>query len=585
MPLILLACGLTVATFSFVAGEEGQEQESGLTNPQHHLDSLQSKYVTPWRADSPAGYPRLSASEAQLWRDKGQRILCEIREASAAGQARIIIPPGDYLFNANWSRQSTLKDLAGLEIVAEDVTFWFEPPLVHGLLFQNCRNVTLRGLTIDFTIPCWFQAQVKGIDRQSKTLYAQLMPGYEPLGSDGEPETSGERACMFYRPDGGFINHRHTPTKWQLAEDGSTLVCRAGRFGIPAALKPGDYVVGTLRTGAALRSASCSKMRYENVKIWSSPGMAVWEGLGEGGHVYYRVRATRRPHSNRLHAFGADIFHLAAADRGPTLDSCELAFGADDVLNIHGNFGRVVKAVDATHFFLQGAYAVGDRLEFRDHQSLDLLGKAKVVVAEKKPDGPSVAINARHQARGDYLVELDRPIEARPLTLVVMDGKQSAAGFVVRNSWIHSDFQRTLINGAPGGLIENNTFSNLGSGLRIQFETWGPWMEGPFARGLVVRGNRFFHCSPQEPVISVSMHPGGKLRRWDAMPVTNLTIESNYFDQGCGLPITIRNVDGLRIHGNQIDVPAGRNDGSPTDWVDVQDCANVSIRENRVSSQ
>ena len=103
-------------------------------------------------------------------------------------------------------------------------------------------------------------------------------------------------------------------------------------------------------------------------------------------------------------------------------------------------------------------------------------------------------------------------------------------------------------------------------GLRIQFETWGPWMEGPFARGLVVRGNRFFDCSPQEPVISVSMHPGGKLRRWDAMPVTNLTIESNYFDQGCGLPITIRNVDGLRIHGNQIDVPAGRNDGSPTDW-------------------
>ena len=70
------------------------------------------------------------------------------------------------------------------------------------------------------------------------------------------------------------------------------MVCYdIGLAGIPAALKAGDYVVGTIRTGAALRSSECAGMRFEDVNIWSSPGMAVNEGGGgpiptPGGPAY-----------------------------------------------------------------------------------------------------------------------------------------------------------------------------------------------------------------------------------------------------------------------------------------------------------
>jgi len=113
-----------------------------------------------------------------------------------------------------------------------------------------------------------------------------------------------------------------------------------------------------------------------------------------------------------------------------------------------------------------------------------------------------------------------------------MDGKRSARGFIIRNCWFHSNFQRTLINGAPGGLIENTTLQNVGHGLCVQFETWGPWMEGPFARDLMSRNNRFLDSPPAGPAISVSMHPPGggtNRRRREAKPVTNLTITGNYF--------------------------------------------------------
>ena len=547
-----------------------------------------------WRADLPTGFPAFTEGEKEALRRKGQGILEQIRDASPGRRGRIVIPPGEYLFHARWSHASTRRGLANLEIDAHGATLWFEPPMVHALLFENCRNVTVRGLTIDFTIPCWFQARVTEIDRQGKTIQADLMQGYEPRNARGERETEGNRAFMFYDAEGRFINHGPSPGKWRLSDDRTRVLCRdIQRWGIPDALRVGDYVVGTIRTGAALRSVNCSGMRFEDVNIWSSPGMAAYEGGGAGGNIYRRVRATRRPHTNRLQAFGADIFHLAGADRGPTLDRCEMAYGADDNLNIHGSFGRIVQRVDAHRYYMQGAYDVGDTLEFRDQDSVALLGTAEAVSLAETPDGPALAINEKFKAKGEFLVALDKPLELPPLSLVVLDGKRSAAGFVVRNCWLHDNFQRTLINGSPGGLIENNTQQNVGIGLCIQFETWGPWMEGPFARDLVIRNNRFIDSPPTGPAIHVSMHPpggGSNHRRYEARPVTNMTISGNYFARTDGVPISIHNVDGLRIHANSIDfapsipIHEGLANSSDMNWLYLQDCDNVSIRENQTPS-
>ena len=545
------------------------------------FQAVPEPFVSRWHADLPSGYPVWTTQEKEGLRKKGEGILQKIRDASAGGQGTIVVPPGDYLFHARWSQASTLSNLANLEIVADDVTFWFEPELVHGLLFKNCRNVTVRGLTIDCTIPCWLQARVTSVDRENNTIRAALMDGYLPRNPKGEPESQGDRAFMFYDTNGNFINHKHTPGTWQVSEDGSSILCQPGRYGIPEALRPGHYMVGTIRTGAMLRSVDCARMRYEDVNIWSSPGMAVYEGGGEGGNVYLRLRATRRPNTNRLHAFGADVFHLVGTDHGPTLDRCESAYGGDDNLNIHGSFGRVVQRVDSCRYYMDGAYETGDTVEFRDMNSVSLLGVAKVISVEATPGGPSVAINEKYSAKGESIVELDAPLELQPLTLVVLDGKCSASGFVLRNCWLHDDFQRTLINGAPGGVIENTTLQNVGSGICVQFETWGPWMEGPFARDLTIRNCRFLYAPPEGPAISVSMHPpggGSDRRRFQAKPVTNMTIEGNTFDRTDGVCISIHNVDGLALRGNSIDMQELSPEHS--DWLCLQDCENVSLSQN-----
>ncbi|MFZ9936501.1 MAG: right-handed parallel beta-helix repeat-containing protein [Luteolibacter sp.] len=537
------------------------------------FEFIPEPFASRWRADLPDGYPEWSDRERTALRAKGQEILDKIR----AAKGRITIPPGDYIFHADWSSQSTLKDLASLEIDANGATFWFEPPMVHGLLFENCRDVTLRGLEIDFTHPVFSLARITGIDRVNQAIRADLMEGYQPLDQDGKPESSGERKLIFYDSDGKFINHRHIRGDWTLSDDGKSILYSKVRVNpLPEDLKTGDHVVSPIQTGAALRSVNCARMRFEDINIWSSPGMAVYEGGGEGGNIYRRVRATRRPHTNRLHAFGADAFHLSATDRGPLLDRCESAYAADDNLNIHGRFGRVVRQLDETRYYLQGIYEPGDTLEFRDASTVALLGSAMVVAVEKTPDGPKLAINDTHDAVSDFLVTLDKQLALQPLALVVFDGKRSADGFVIRNCWFHDNFQRTLINGAPNGLIENTTFQNVGHGLCVQFETWGPWMEGPFARNLVIRNNRFLGSPPGGPAISVSMHPAGggtPGRRLDAKPVTNLKITGNYFGRTKEPALSIHNVYGLHIHDNRVD---------SSDWIALQDCENTFIKDNQL---
>jgi hypothetical protein len=204
-----------------------------------------------------------------------------------------------------------------------------------------------------------------------------------------------------------------------------------------------------------------------------------------------------------------------------------------------------------------------------------------VTSAEETPDGPSLPINEKYAAKGEFLVKLDTALELPALSLVVLDGKRSAEGFVLRDCWLHDDFQRTLINGSPGGFIENTTLQNVGHGICVQFETWGPWMEGPFARDLVIRNCRFLDAPPEGPAINVSMHPpggGSNRRRFDAKPVTNMTIAGNTFARTDGVCISIHNVDGLTLHDNSIDMPDVAPDHS--EWLYLQDCGNVSLVRN-----
>lgn len=517
---------------------------------------------TAWRPDLPIG-PQFTDVQKVAQRDAGTRILERIAMASATGARHFTIPPGDYRFSADAGKCPTLTGIHDIAINARGVTFWFDPPHVYGLAFQDGQDVTIRGLTIDYD-PCpWFQARITAIDRAAKTVTAEVMPGYEPT------ETGGSRCAIYYHSDGTFIVNGHIPCRWRKSV-GRSVVIEAPAPGASV----GDYVACPIRTGQALRLFNCGGMVFDDCNIYASGGMAVMEAGGPGGNVYREFHATRRPGTNRLHAFGADGFHLTATDHGATLDRCEIAYVADDNINIHGFFGHVLRRIAPNRYLLAGdyqPYAVGRELWFWDWATVEPMGSATVtasihVTDEVARSAALCEIRDRKVPHSEDVwdVTLDRRLDL-PIATLVDHRSRECAGFVVRNCWFHDSFNRAfLLNGSPGGTIEDNTFQNVNGGLNIHFETWA-YTEGHFASRTTVRGNRFLGCSPGvasadayfQGVIMVVIVPGGGNYLRHSMPVHDLSIVGNYIEGAGGVPIYVTNVDGLTVAGNMIDHPFG----------------------------
>ncbi len=522
---------------------------------------------TAWNPGYPVG-PQFTDAEKQQQRTDGKRLLQQIKEASDRQLQKFRIPPGNYRFRAGWDPDCPIiEGIHDLNIEAEGVTFWMEPPLIWGLLVRKCRNVVFHGLTIDFDPLPFFQAKVVSVDAVHNKVTAEMMPGYEALNADGVVENAGQRVMLFFKPDGLFINNYLLGKSWRRIDRNLIEIETEAPDVVP-----GCYVAAPLRTGAALRSIECEHIEYVDCNVYASGGMMVMEGGGRGGNVYRRLHGIRRPKTNRLHAFGADGFHMTATEKGPLIDRCEVAHLADDHINLHGFFGIVSGSSDGRYYFA-GSYSpfrVNTKVDFWDWKSIEHIGSATISSAKRVTDTKIAEqilanLDQMSHAHSNELWEiiLDQALNL-PVGTLIDTHTLNCEGYVVRNCWFHDCFNRPfLLNGASGGRVENNTFSNVMHGIEIHYETWGPMTEGQFPNNNTFENNRMIGCSLgkassdayfQGAVMSVMVPSGGNyLRR--SMPIHNMSFKSNYIEQPGGVPFYATNIDGLVIENNIIDRP------------------------------
>jgi hypothetical protein len=489
-----------------------------------------------WSPGDPIG-PQFSEAQKATQRSAGTNILSQIRTAAANHQAAFTIPVGDYRFSANKGVYPTLSGLRDMAIAATGATFWFDPPDIWGLQFLNSTNVQVNGLTLDYDPPPFAQGQVTAINSTNSTVDVQVMSGY-PM------PTNETRAIIFYHSDGSFILRGYTP---------GTITVLGGQ-GIRvqvdlAGVSVGDYLVAPIRTGVALQVNNCGGMLFQDVNIWASGGMALKEQDGGGGNVYRRVTATRRPATNRLHAFGADGFHMSSTRVGPTVDECEIAYTSDDIINVHGYFGWVSSRTNGRHFRVLGTffpYSAGQQIQFWDNPNITPAGTAVITQVTQVTDTNQVAAAKVGMPAGwtadVFDLVLDTDVAAKVTDLVEHNAK-ACQGFAVKNCYFHDCFQRAfLLGGSPGGTILSNTFERIYSGISVHMETW-MYMEGPFGSNLSIVSNRLV----QVPEIWVSMAPTypGPHRY---TPITNVSIGNNYIEGS----IQVLHVAGLEILSNTL---------------------------------
>ncbi|MFW6162612.1 MAG: right-handed parallel beta-helix repeat-containing protein [Planctomycetota bacterium] len=527
-----------------------------------------------------------SAATKQAQREAGRKAMRRLRRAAKRGEKRFVIPPGHYRFEPEDAGALVLKDLRDFEIVGEGATFWMglarKPgQRFWGLRFVRCRDVTLRGLTLDCDPLHLLQAEIVALHPKTKAIDFRYdaTPGYLPLELADRLER--QVVLVFYDRSGRPLPMQRETVSQPIQHVGGAvhrLVCDQGFFAVDpasraAGLAPGHFVAINLRGIGPLSSLGCGGLLVEDVTVYHAPG-AVSEDRGPGGNVYRRLRIVRRPDTQRLVAAcrGATISGMMR--RGPTYEACEFAHAGDDFINVHGFWAIVWKVVSPAELRViqpfRGIFAQGSTVRFHAPRTVRLLGSAKVTALAEITDREQVAEARRayHELEAKAMPHcfLFRVTTREPLPdgvgrLALVECDDAAGrGYRVRDCRLHDNPARAVfLRGS--GIIEGTRIENC-HGIQITAPRLP--LEGNFPRGIVVRNNSLIDCAvaargPRRVLIgAISVARVGFGTIDDTTVARDITIEGNTIVRPGAAGIFVTHADGVRIRHNTIIDPGSR---------------------------
>lgn len=100
-----------------------------------------------------------------------------IDRAIADGANTVVVPPGRYRVTPVDRQHLVLRDLQGVTIVADGVEM-ICTETTRALTIGNCRDVTIRGLTIDYDPLPFTQGRIIALSPDKKIHDIELLDGY-----------------------------------------------------------------------------------------------------------------------------------------------------------------------------------------------------------------------------------------------------------------------------------------------------------------------------------------------------------------------------------------------------------------------
>jgi len=473
---------------------------------------------------------------------------------------------------------------------------------------RDSQHVTLVNFTVDYEVPLHTAARVETVGPDG-VLELSLLPG------SAAPESSArfmeEQRGLFYD---GTIPRMAEQVPLLVHMDGPWEKTGEARYRLRAKnppdvrrVRPGMvYLCAPRYEAQGFEVYACEDITLADITTFYLPGIGVSSVFAEDLKLI-RVRMLRS--EDRLLAVQNGGTNLHNARVGPWVEQCRFENTGDDCNHLNALVFSPVRQPDARSFEishrLPGIHGrmddlgvkPGDRLAFFDRPAGRLLTVASVVSAEVSPSGTtSVTVDADlpDLAVGQWkgFPPLDRT--------QIYNLSATAGNFVFRDN-VFSRGRRTglLAKGGPG-LIESNTFEELGGG---GVEIFNAPFEGLQGSGILIRNNEFRHggivhknagAAPAlwlkifdgknpEPLHRDIRFVGNRISDYpsyalDASDTSGLLIADNVFHAASDRPglrdegiaaIRLRNVHGAELRGNRfLDERYGRP-------LDLQSCTDV----------
>ena len=473
-----------------------------------------------------------------------------INTAIQAGSKRVVVPAGRYRVTPQAGHHLLFKDLTDIEIVADGVEMVCTQT-VQAIGFEHCRNVHLRGLTVDYDPLPFTEGRITALAPDKSWVEFEIFDGYphnsieerieiyDPATRELRRETAGWSKEIQQLDDRHYRATKHTGYHFRENADTEQL---------------GDILVTNnvfpaKAFGHAISLNQCTGVKLEDVTLYASPCFGFIEDQCDG-NTYLRCKIDRRAPQDdpvkravaRMRSLDADAFHSIGAAKGPAIVDCTAKFQGDDCVNIHGVYHFVAGSQGNT---LRVA-ALG-RLTIAPGEPVEFLPYS----GERPPDAVAMKVepdtgitndekafiqkislnenNRRRLLEGHatfYRITLDHAV---PLAMgsAVCSGHRVGNGFVVKGCDFGYNRSRGILIKASHGEVSGNKIAHgWMAAVLVAPEFW--WFEAASASDVVIKDNVITGC--RRPAIEV-IAPGGNNQPLPSGAHRDLRITGNTFTQ------------------------------------------------------
>ncbi len=399
-----------------------------------------------------------------------------------------------------------MKDLQNITIDGNGAKI-----VIHGkmtpLLFDGCKNISVKNLTIDYACPTMAEFTVLSNDRGVCVIKINTDCLFRIEGNNliwqGETDLNGKP----YWEDSYIGNRRHIKIfdtqaeicrdlrrddfEFELIEqiDANTLLVELKNKDVPLLAGCIVQTRNIVRDQTGSLFERCKNLCFENLRIKFMHGLGMVSQFCE--NVTYK-NCDFTPAEGRTIASTADFFQFSGCKGNLTLENCKAWGAQDDYINVHGTHLQIIEKQDRenciTVRFMHNeswgfqAFEVGDEIEFIKWNTLIPFGNAKVLEYRRLSDT-------------DIMLLLDRQLPDLELGKDVVENATWTPNLYVIGCDFGPTAGRGILCTTRGKvIIENNRFRNLwGPALLIE-DDCNFWFESGYTKEIVFRNNRIIGC-------------------------------------------------------------------------------------------
>lgn len=478
----------------------------------------------------PAGVYRLRDAEAERLEEE---VLCG--KMGENPESVIFKPYYPYVSGLDFSGSEDITvEARGAVLLCEG---WMEP-----VTLADCRDFTLRGLTIDYLRKPFSEGVVTQVDEESFTVrfrpertitaampFPRLMLWDDAIG--------GIYRDPFYFPERTLLGDNLVRFKGHLPE----------RMAGAAVAAPHSF-----HFRPAILILRSERTRLEGVTIHSQPGMGI---VGFDSRDVSILRLSVVPADGYSFSTNTDATHFACCEGTVSFDGCLFRGQGDDATNVHGYYHDmaavkgdtvtlVLNAPTFTHAQVPDVPRVGDRMEIV--RTSTLVPEGEVEVTEVFHREGSLDVRVRVQGA------LPENFEDYCLFNVT---KLPRLEF--RRSVVWGNLARGVLSKTRGVCIEDNIFRGC-TGTAIHVGAESDWKEGSHGRDVIIARNVIVACGLgagcQYGASGIAVVIGAPDTEHtllhDGIRIEDNTIRGTSENE-CG--IVVRNARNVRLRNNRIE--------------------------------